>query len=72
MGFTTDGLDARSRVIRVVIGAVLVAIAYFGADVLFKLFLPYNFAKLVARFVLAVAGVFLTPLVFNKIEKRHG
>lgn len=68
VGFTTDGLDMRTRLIRFGIGVVLVGIAYVGCDLIFKAVLPYNWAKLFAMLVVVVVGIFVAPLVFQKFE----
>ncbi|MBQ9044012.1 MAG: phosphatase PAP2 family protein [Eggerthellaceae bacterium] len=66
--FSTDGLDMRARVIRGVIGVVIVGITYVAGDVIFKAILPYNWAKLVQLFCVVIMAVFVAPLVFQKFE----
>lgn len=70
VGFSTEGIDTRSRVIRVIIGVVLVGIAFLGGNALFKLFMPVNYAKMITYFTVVIFGVFLAPLAFNKFENR--
>lgn len=71
VGFSTEGLDMRSRIIRAVVSVVLVGIAYVATDIVFKAIMPYNWAKLFAMFIVVIVGVFLAPYVFNKIENRR-
>ena len=71
VNFTTEGLDTRKRIIRGVIGVVIVGVVFLGGNTLFKLVLPYNYAKMVTYFFVVFVGVFLAPFVFNKIEKRQ-
>lgn len=71
VNFNTEGLDKKARVIRFVIGVVLVGITYLVTDLAFKAILPYNWAKLFALFFVVVVGIFVAPLVFNKFEKRN-
>lgn len=68
--FDTYGLDLRTRIIRAVIGIVLVGIAYVAANFIFKAFLPVNWAKMFAYLIVVIFGVFVAPLVFNKLENR--
>ena len=68
--FNTDNLDMRARIIRVVVGIVLVGITYVATDVVFKAILPYNWAKLFALFLVVIVGVFVAPYVFTKLENR--
>ena len=70
VGFSTDGLDLRMRIIRFVVGVAIVGITYVATDVAFKAVLPYNWAKLIALFCVVIMAVYVAPLVFKKIEKR--
>lgn len=71
VNFDTEGLDLRSRIIRGVIGVVIVGVVFLGGNELFKLLLPYNYAKMVTYFFVVSVGVFLAPFIFNKVEKRQ-
>ena len=71
VGFSTEELDLRTRVIRGVVGVGLVGIAYVATDVVFKALLPYNWAKLFAMFVVVVVAIFVAPLVFGKLERNN-
>lgn len=70
VNYSTAGLDMRTRLLRFVIGVVFVGIAYVATDVIFKAIMPYNWAKLFAMIVVTFVGMFLAPLVFNKLENR--
>ena len=70
VGFSTDGLELRTRVIRFVVGVVCVGITYVATDVVFKAVMPYNWAKLFAMFLVVFVAVFIVPLVFGKLEQR--
>ena len=70
--FETEGLTMRTRIIRLVIGVAIVGITFIGGNFLFKAFLPYNWAKLCQLFCVVIMAVFVSPLVFNKIETRQG
>lgn len=70
VGFTTDSLDTKTRIVRFVIGVALVGITYVATDVIFKAIMPYNWAKLFAMFAVVFIAVFVAPLVFNKVENR--
>ena len=72
VGFATEGLDMRARIIRFVIGIVVVGISYVATDVIFKAIMPYNWAKLFAMIIVVFMGFFVAPLLFNKLEKRNG
>ena len=71
VGFSTTGIDMRTRVIRFIVGVGLVGITYIATDIVFKAILPYNWAKLCAMFFVVFIAVFVAPLVFNKIENRN-
>lgn len=71
VGFDTDGLDMRRRVVRGVVGVGLVGVTYVATDVIFKAIMPYNWAKLFAMFFVVFIAVFVAPLVFDKIERRN-
>lgn len=70
VGFSTEGMDMRTRVVRLVVGVAIVGITYVATDVVFKAVLPYNWAKLFAMMFVVFMAVFVAPLVFNKIENR--
>lgn len=70
VGFSTEGIDMRTRIIRCVIGVVIVGITYVATDVAFKAIMPYNWAKLCAMFCVVFMAVFVAPLVFGKLEGR--
>ena len=70
VGFSTEGLDFKTRAVRFVIGVGFVGVAYVATDVIFKALLPYNWAKLFAMFVVVFVAVFIAPLVFEKLEQR--
>jgi len=69
--FDTDYLNLRMRLVRGGVGIVLVGIAYVVTDVAFKAILPYNWAKFFALLIVVIVGVFVAPLVFNKLENRN-
>lgn len=69
--FGTEYLDLRMRLVRGGVGVALVGIAYVVTDVAFKAVLPYNWAKLFAYLIVVIVGVFVAPLVFNKLENRN-
>lgn len=71
VGFATECLDNRRRIIRFVIGVAIVGITYVVANVVFKAVLPYNVAKLTAMFLVAFMAVFVAPLAFDTLEKRQ-
>ena len=71
VGFSTDGIDMKTRIVRFVFGVGLVGITYVVTDIAFKAILPYNWAKLFALFLVVFVGVFVAPLVFSKIENRR-
>ena len=71
IGFTTDGLDLKTRLIRGVIGVGIVGVTYLVTNVAFKAILPVNWAKLIALFCVVIMAVFVAPLVFNKLENRR-
>jgi membrane-associated phospholipid phosphatase len=71
VGFETEGLDLRMRIIRCVVGVVIVGITYVATDIVFKALMPYNWAKLFAMMIVVFMAVFVAPLVFNKIENRN-
>lgn len=71
VGFTTEGLDLRTRVIRLVVGVAIVGITYVATDIAFKAVMPYNWAKLCAMFLVVLMAVFVAPLAFGKIEGRN-
>ncbi|MDO5117678.1 MAG: phosphatase PAP2 family protein [Eggerthellaceae bacterium] len=70
VAFTTDNLTKRTIGIRLVVGIIISVAVYLGGDVIFKVIMPYNWAKLCAMLLLMIVAVFIVPLVFNKIEKR--
>lgn len=70
VGFSTDGLNARSRIVRFLVGAAITGISFAAAYVFFKAIMPYNWAKLFTLFIVAFMAVFVAPLTFNKIERR--
>ena len=69
--FTTENLDSRARIVRFVVGIVIVGLSYVATDVVFKAIMPYNWAKLFAMTVVVFMGFFVAPLVFNKLENRN-
>ena len=71
VGFSTDGIATKTRVLRGVIGVAIVGITYVGTDVAFKAIMPYNWAKLSALFLVVLMAVFVAPLLFNKLENRN-
>ena len=70
ISFTTDHLSIKQRVLRAVIGSVMIAPVYFGADAVLVLFLPMEAALWICTFASAVTGMLLVPYVFEKVEKR--
>lgn len=71
VGFGT-GADVTKgeRVMRGVAGVLVVGVSYFVADVAFKAFLPYLWAKMCAYLVLSFVAVFVVPLFFGPIGAR--
>ena len=70
ISFTTDHLSIKQRVLRAVIGSVMIAPVYFGADAVLVLFVPMEAALWICTFASAVTGMLLVPYVFEKVEKR--
>lgn len=71
VGFSTAGIDTKTRLVRCVVGVVLVGITYVVCDLAFKAFMPYNLAKLFTMMLVIFVGTFAAPLVFDKLEKRQ-
>ncbi len=70
VNFSTADLDMRTRVIRFAIGVVLVGVTYVACNFGFKAIAPENWAKLCVYFLVVIVGMYVAPLVFNRIEKR--
>lgn len=72
VGFSTDGLELRERVVRGAVGAVIAAAVYVLCDVAFKAVLPYLWAKYLEMLVLCVVALWAVPLLFGWIGARFG
>lgn len=71
--FDTDSpfLTLRDRLIRGVVGVGFVGVAYLATDIIFKAIMPYTWAKFFAMLIVVFVALFIAPLVFSAIERRH-
>lgn len=72
VGFSTAGLTRSQRIIRGVVGVIIVGAVYVGCDVLFKALLPYLWAKYLEMFVLCIVALFVVPYLFGRFPERFG
>ena len=72
VSFSTDGVvGLKERMMRGVIGAVVVGAVYVAGDFAFKALLPYNWAKLFAYFLLSFVALFVVPALFDRLPFRQ-
>jgi hypothetical protein len=66
--FKTEKLDNKRRVVRLLVGAVIVVVLLAGLP----LVLPSTnvFTKFANYVIVTFSAAFIAPLVFNRIEKR--
>ena len=71
--FSTDtaDIDPRGRIIRGVVGVVIVGIVYLAGNALFKAILGMLWGKLVAMIVLTFVAMFVVPFVFTWLEQTR-
>ena len=69
VNFEIDEISAGERVLRAVIGLVLLGVVFFGFDMLVKAVLDPAWAKLTSRFVAAFLAMFVVPLLFGPLHK---
>lgn len=69
VNFKVGGISVGERVLRAVIGLVLVGVAFFGFDMLVKAVLDPAWAKLTSQFVAAFLAMFVVPLLFGPLHK---
>ena len=71
--FSTDSadIDPRGRIIRCVVGVVIVGLVYLGGNALFKAVLGILWGKFVAMLVLTFVAMFVVPLVFTWLERTR-
>lgn len=66
--FTTDGINGRQRVKRILIGAVLTAPVYLFTGRIAAVFMPVVISEYVKTFLAALVGIYAVPYVFGKIK----
>jgi len=71
VAFSTTGIDTRTRLIRFVVGIVIVGVVFVATNYGFKAVLPNEWAKLLCFFLVVVSGTFVAPFAFNKLEQRR-
>ena len=69
VNFEIDEISVGARVLRAVIGLVLLGVVFFGFDMLVKAVLDPAWAKLTSRFVAAFFVMFVVPLLFGPLHK---
>lgn len=69
VNFEVGDISVGERVLRAVIGLVLVGVVFFGFDMLVKAVLDPAWAKLTSRFVAAFIAMFVVPLLFGPLHK---
>ena len=67
--FEVSEISVGERVLRAVIGLVLVGVVFFGFDMMVKAVLDPALAKLTSRFVAAFLAMFVVPLLFGPLHK---
>ncbi len=71
VGFTTDGLVARQRVVRVLVGVVCVLLLHVVIGKALQGALPGPFAGTFVRYCLTfLGGMYVAPALFSAIERR--
>lgn len=68
--FSIEGLNMRDRIIRAVIGVIVVGATYVIGSVAIQAILPYLFAKFLTYFLVMFMAVFVAPILFGKFETR--
>ena len=67
--FNTDGeITAVERVVRAVVGVLIALLVFVGFDMLVKMVLDPNWAKLTSRLVLTFVAMFVVPLLFRPLH----
>lgn len=71
--FSTDSasIDLRGRLIRGIVGIVIVGIVYFVGNALFKAVFGLLWGKLLAMAVLTFVAMFVVPFVFTWLEQTR-
>lgn len=69
VAFTTENLDHKKQIIRLIVGLVITAVLYFGVSFIAKKTVDLRIAKFLSACFAAFGAVYLAPLVFKKIEK---
>ncbi len=72
VGFSTssEDLTMKKRIIRIVVGLIVVGVFFGLGHFALKAFLPTNPASFGKYFLIAFSGIFIAPAVFNTIEKK--
>ncbi|MBP3884825.1 MAG: phosphatase PAP2 family protein [Olsenella sp.] len=70
VGFSTEGIGAKQRVLRFVVGAVVVLLFHLVIGKAFSAFLGEFAAPLLRYGLTFFCAVFLAPLAFSLVEKR--
>jgi len=73
IGFTTEGISNLVRMIRMVVGLLVVATVYVGSAILFEPF-EVGFSSIVADFLryfgITFAATYVAPYLFSRIESK--
>ena len=69
VNFEVGDISVGERVLRCVVGLVLLGVVFFGFDMLVKAVLDPAWAKLTSRFVAAFLAMFVVPLLFGPLHK---
>ena len=69
VNFSTDEISVRERVVRGIVGVVVLVVVFVGFDVVAKAVMAATWAKLTSRFVVAFVVMFVVPLLFAPLHK---
>jgi membrane-associated phospholipid phosphatase len=70
VNFTTDDLDPKKRILRLLAGLIITGALYFVIGFAAKKFMDIRIAKFLETIFAAYGAVYVAPLVFQKMERR--
>jgi membrane-associated phospholipid phosphatase len=68
--FSTEHLDRRTRILRLIIGAIITAGLYFGVSFIAKRMIDLRIAKFLSAGLAVFGAVYLAPLLFWRMENK--